>query len=57
MTSEHRRRSNEASILEISDKYKEIIEKVDQNPERTFRQLENKGYRIPGRPHSGDRDD
>lgn len=49
MTSEHRRRAIEASMLEISEAHRDLILKMDAGPERTFRELEERGYRIPRR--------
>ena len=49
MSSEHRRRSIEASMPEISDAHKRLIETMDRDPEAEFRRLEELGYKIPGR--------
>lgn len=49
MTGEHRRRSIEASMPEISDAHRQLILTMDRDPEETFRKLEKEGYKIPGR--------
>ena len=50
MTNEHKRRSIEATMPEISDAERNLIEKIDRDPEKTFRELEERSYKIPGRP-------
>ena len=49
MTSEHRKRSLEASMPEISESERRLIETLHRDPERVFQKLEDQGYKIPGR--------
>ena len=49
MNAEQRRRSYEATMSEISDAHKRLIETMDQDPETEFRRLEAMGHKIPGR--------
>ncbi len=46
--------AEQVSRPEISDSHKDLIESLDVNPEKTFRELEARGYRIPGRKHPDD---
>ena len=46
-TPEHRRRSCEGP--KISEAHERLIRSLDKDPDREFRRLEDKGYKIPDR--------
>ena len=40
----------EKTQSEISDAHADLIQRMDQDPEASFRRLERQGYKVPGRP-------